>query len=357
MAQGADVVIGHARGAIWNTAVDVNAINRGLLVNDWTIGTGLGPLIYSNSLTGSGGRSNAIRGLNKLSGDVASELRYTGMEHVLAMIMGIAGTPTTVDGTGRVHVLQIANNVDGLFDTIAVRKSTTLPIYEYPSAKYGGFTLTLPADALATLTLPIIASSCKPLTGQVNANLDSVTYRTKTHNAFGTHIKFRANASSGPALADVTDQFYPSQVTMTFTRNLDSAFVEDGSGVQPEPYYTDFFTSTLALQFPVYGTGNLQMNNTFLQNAFNEVPMKMDITITSPLLAGAATEHFKILIEAPFVIIGDVQTPVNDAGVIPQNVDMAMLEATTAPTGMLGLTKHFRITITSQMTTDPLLNP
>jgi Phage tail tube protein len=360
MAQGADVVIGHARGAVWNTAVSVNAANRGLLVNNWTIGNGLGPLIYSESLTGSGGRANALRGLNKLTGDVASELRYTGLEHVLAMILGTGGVPTLVETTAQRHVLNLANNVDGLYDTVVVQKvgptaAPALPLWEYPSVKWAGFTMTLPADGLATLTLNAIASSCKPLTGQVNTSLAAVTYRTKTHNAFGTHIKFRANASSGIALADA-DRFYPSSITFTFNRNMDSAFVEDGTGVQPEPYYTTFFDATLTIAFPVYGVANLQANNTFLQNAFNEVPMKLDITLTSPQLAGA-TAPYSILIEAPFVVIGNVQMPVNDAGVIPQDVEMAMLAATAAPTGMTGLTQHFRITIVSQLASDPLLNP
>lgn len=356
MAQGADVIIGHAKGAVWNTAVTCNSANAGLLLNDWTLGNGLGPLIYSASLTGSGGRSNAMRGLNKLNADVTTELRYTGLEHLLAMIMGIAGVPTTVDGTARRHVLQIAPNVDGLFDTVAVRKDAVLPIWEYPSVKWGGFTITLTADGLGMLSVPAIASSCKPLTGQVNTTLAAVTYRTKAFNMFGTHAKFRANIASGAALTD-TDRFYPSQVTLTFTRNLDSSFVMDGTGIQPEPYYTDFFQATLSLVFPVYGSGNLQANNTFMTNAFNEVPMKADIVMTSPQLAGATTERYSMTIEMPNVIVGDMQAPINDAGVIPQNVEMALLDTTTAPLGMTGLTKHFRINLVSQFATDPLLAP
>src|SRR5262245_52305570 len=187
LAQGADVIIAHARGTTWNTAISVNAANRGLLVNNWTIGNGLGPLVYSESLTGSGGRSNAIRGLNKLTGDVGSELRYTGLEHVLAMVMGIAGAPVAVATAGQTHTFQLSPNVDGLFDTIAVQKvgptaSPALPIWEYPSAKYGGLVITFTADGLATISIPVIASSCKPLTGQTNSTLAAVTYRTKGLN-------------------------------------------------------------------------------------------------------------------------------------------------------------------------------
>jgi hypothetical protein len=364
MAQGADVVIGHAKGTAWNTAVTVNAAQRGLLLNDWPIGNGLGPLVYSNSLTGSGGRSNAIRGLNKLNGDVATELRYSGLEHLIAMIMGIAGAPTVVVGTAFKHIFQLKDNVDGLFDTIAVQKvgpqaTPALPIWEYPSVKYGGFSATFTADGLATMTVPVIASSCKPLTGQVNATLAAVTYRTKFLNVFGTHIKFRANVASGAALAD-TDKFYPSQIVLTFTRNLDSDYVMDGSGVQPEPYYTDFYQVTLDLTFPVYGPGTLQANNTFMTNAFSEVPMKMDITCTSPQFADTPpTTPYSWLFEFPNVTVGDVQMPISGPGAIPQNVSMAALSAATAPLGMVTppLTQHFRATTVSQMATDALLTP
>lgn len=362
MAQGADVVIAHAKGSVWNTAVTVNAINRGLLMNDWPLGNGLGPLIYSNSLTGSGGRANAIRGLNKLTGDVSTELRYSGLEHVFAMIMGIAGVPTVTDTTAQTHVFQLANSVDGLFDTVALMKvgplaTPALPIEEFPSLKYGGFTITFTADGLATMTVPVIASSCKPLTGQVNTTLAAVTYRTKTLNVFGTHISFLANVASGAALTAPADQFYPSQIVLTFTRNLDSSYVMDGSGVQPEPYYTDFYQITLAITFPVFGTGNLQANNTFLQNAFAEIPMKVKILCTSPQLAGSITAKYSWAFEFPNVVIGNVQTPVSGAGAIPQNVEMAALAAAVAPTGMAGLTQHMRATNISQMTTDPLLTP
>lgn len=360
MAQGADVVIAHAKGVTWNTALLITPLtNKGLLLNNWTMGNGLGPLVYSDSLTGSGGRANAIRGLQKLTADVGTELRYSGLEHLMAMIMGTAGAPTVVVGTAFRHVFQLANNVDGLFDTIVVRKSTNvaIPVWEYPSVKYGGFTITFTADGLSTMTVPMIASSCKPLTGQVNTSLAGVTYRERQLNVFGTHIKFRANVASGVALTD-TDKFYPSQIVLTFTRNLDSSYVMDGSGVQPEPYYTTFYDVGLTVDFPVYGVGALEANNTFMTNAFGEVPMKMDITCTSPQFADSPpVTPYSWLFEFPNVTIGNTQMPVNDAGAIPQNVEMAALAAATAPAGMLTLTQHFRATTVSKMATDALLTP
>jgi hypothetical protein len=361
LAQGADCIIAYQKGTAWNTPVTVNLPNAGLLLNDWPLGNGLGPLVYSNSLSGSGGRSNAIRGLNKLNADVSTELRYSGLEHLFAQIMGTAVAPTTVDGTARVHVFNLADNVDGLFDTVAVQKvgptaAPALPIWVWNSCKWGGFTITFTADGLATMTVPVIASKCEPITHALNTSLAAVTYRTKFLNVFGTHVKFRANPASGIALAD-TDRFYPSQIVLTFTRNLDSDYVMDGSGVQPEPYYTDFYQISLSLTFPVYGAGTLQANNTFLTNAFAETSMKMDITCTSPQLAGAATEFYKWLFEFPNVTVGDVQMPISGPGAIPQNVELAALSATTAPAGMTLLTQHMRATNTSQMNTQASLNP
>jgi hypothetical protein len=368
MAQGADSVIAHGKGTVWNTAVNVNVPLAGLLLNNWPIGNGLGPLVYSESLTGSGGRSNAIRGLTKLTGDITTELRYSGLEHLFAQIMGIAGVPVMSDTTAQTHTFQLNPDVTGIFDTVAVMKvgplsGPLLPIWEYPSVKFGGFVITFTADGLATMTVPVIASSCKPLTGQVNNTLAAVTYRNKFLNVFGTHLQFLANTASGPALVAPTDQFYPSQIVLTFTRNLDSAYVMDGSGVQPEPYYTTFFDVTLSVTFPVYGPGFLQANNTFLQNAFGEVPMKMIIRATSPQLAGttlsppASTVPYSWLFEFPNVVIGDTQMPINDAGVIPQTVEMAALDTPTAPLGMTGLTKHMRLTNVSRMATNAALNP
>ena len=335
--------------------------NAGLLLTQWPIGNGLGDLLYDDSLSGSGFRSNAIRGLNKLTGDAPGMLRYTGLEHAFAMSMGIAGAPTTTDTTGRIHVFQLATTLDGLFDTVAVMKvgpaaTPALPIWEYPSLKYTGFVIEFISDALATITFPLIASSCKSTTGQVTTTTAAVTYRSKVLNVFGTHIKFRANASSGAALAD-SDKFYPSRVVLTYRRNMDSTFVLDGSGVMPEPYYTAAPEISLQVDFPVYGTSTLQTNNFFLTNAFSEVPLKVDITCTSPVLAGAATAFHNFIFEFPNVVIGNVEMPVTGPGVIPQNVQLACIERSAAPTGMAGLTKPMRVTNTSAMTTDALLNP
>jgi hypothetical protein len=356
MATGLDVIIGHARGTTWNVAVDVNAANRGLLLTGWPIGNGLGDLLYDNSLSGTGFQANAIRGLAKLTGDAPGLLRYTGLEHAIAMAMGTAGAPTTVDTSARQHVFQLASNLDGLFDTIAVFKAPSLAVWEYPSVKYGGFTVTMTADGLTEITFNLVASSCKPISGQTNTTLASVTYRSKVLNVFGTHIKFRANAASGGALSD-SDRFYPNRIVFTYNRSIDGDFVFDGSGIQTEPSYTDAPTCTLAIDFPVYGAGNTQANNTFMSNAFSEIPMKMDITITSPVLAGAATAFYSHLIEAPNCVIGTVDMPVNGPGKIPQTVQMAMIQRAAAPTGMTGLTLPFRWTTVSQLATDALLNP
>jgi hypothetical protein len=362
VAQGADAIIAYQKGAAWNTAISVNVLNAGLLLNDWTLGNGLGPLVYSNSLSGSGGRSNAIRGLNKLNADVATELRYSGLEHLFAHIMGIAGTPTMLDVTAQTHVFQLKDSVDGLFDTVAVQKvgptnSPALPIWLYPSVKWGGFTITFTADGLATMTVPAIASSCQPITHALNNSLSAVTYREKFLNVFGTHIQFLSNVASDIALASPTHQFYPSQIVLTFTRNLDSDYVMDGSGVQPEPYYTDFYSVGLTISFPVYGAGTLQANNAFLTNAFAEIPMKVKILCTSPQLAGSTTARYSWMFEFPNVTIGDVQMPISGPGAIPQTVEMAALSAAVAPAGMTGLTQHMRATNVSKMATDSLLNP
>lgn len=352
MAQGTDVIIAAAKGTAWNTAVAVNATNNGVALNSWPLGVGLGDPVYSNALVGGGFRASAIRGLNKLNGDAPADLRYTGFEHQVAMAMGTAGNPTVVDTSARQHIFDLATNLDTLFDTIAVFIGAGIAIREYPSVKYGGFVLDLTADGLATITFPIIASDAI-LDSVVNTTLAAVTYRTKVLNVFGTHIKFRANVASGAGLLD-SDRFYPSRVVLTYRRNIDSAFVMDGSGVQPEPYYTDFPTVTLDLEFPVFGTGTLQTNDTFLTNALAETPMKFDITMTSPVMAGDTTTPYSILIQAPNVVVANDDNPITGGGVIPKNVSMVMLEAATAPTGMSGVTRPFRWTQVSKLITNAI---
>jgi hypothetical protein len=354
MATGLDVKIGHAKGTTWNLAVSVNAANRGLVTTDFTAPSGIGPLIYDNSLTGSGFQANAIRGLVKPNFPLNGNLRYTGLEHMIAMAMGTAGAPVQQGATtAYLHTFQLATNLDGLFDTIAADK--VVSIWELPSVKYTGFTLTLTADGLATFSVPIVASSVKVTSGQVNTTLAAVTYRSKIHNVFGTHVKVRGNAASAAALSD-SDKIYPSQLTLTYTRNMDGDFVFDQSGIASEPSYTDVPTMTLDLTFPIYGTSAQQQGNSFFTNAAAETAMKLDITMTSPQLAGVGFPY-SITIEIPNAVIADPQAPVNGPGKIPTTTQLAMIEASAAPLGMTGLTKPFRWLQISGMSTDALLTP
>jgi hypothetical protein len=183
-----------------------------------------------------------------------------------------------------------------------------------------------------------------------------VTYRSKLLNIFGTHIKVRSNAASAGALSD-SDKIYPSQVTFTYQRNMDGDYVFDGSGIQTEPSYTDSPTVTMDMQFPVYGSGAQQFSNAQFTQAVSEIPVKIDLTMTSPVLAGAATVPYSMLIEMPNVVIGQGTADVTGPGKIPGTLQLAMIEAAVAPTGMVGLTKPFRLTNVSKMTTNALTNP
>lgn len=356
MATGLDVKIGHAKGSVWNTAVAVNAANRGLLTTDFTAPSGSGPLIYDNSLSGSGFQANAIRGLVKPNFPLNGNLRYTGLEHMIAMAMGATGGAPVQQGatTAYLHTFTLGTNLDGLFDTIAADK--VVSIWELPSAKYTGFTLTLTADGLATFSVPVVASSVKVTSGQVNTTLAAVTYRSKIHNVFGTHVKVRAKPANDVAALLDADKIYPSQMTFTYQRNMDGDFVFDQSGVATEPSYTDVPTMTLDLQFPIYGTSALQQANSFFTNAVAETAMKLDITMTSPQLAGVGFP-FSITIEIPNAVIADPQAPVSGPGKIATTTQLAMIEAPTAPVGMAGLTRPFRWLQMSTMATDAILTP
>jgi hypothetical protein len=270
------------------------------------------------------------------------------------MAMGTGGAPVQQGTTtAYLHTFQLATNLDGLYDTIAADK--VVSIWELPSVKYTGFTLTLTADGLATFSVPAVASSVKITSGQVNTTLAAVTYRSKVLNVFGTHIKVRANAASGGALSD-SDKIYPSQVTLTYARQMDGDFVFDGTGIQTEPSYTDVPSMQLELTFPIYGTSAQQVANTYFTNALAETAMKADITMTSPQLAGTGF-NYSITIEMPNLVVSDPQAPVNNPGKIPLTVTLAMIEAPTAPSGMSGLTKPFRWLQMSTLATDAITNP
>src|SRR5262245_8405748 len=119
--KGALSVCGLKKATTWNTPVAAGA-GDGVGYKSESFKSDV-ELIPDEALTGSVQQLTGDQGGKKFAGELVVPLRYEDVAYVaVAMIMGTAGAPTTVDTTAKKHVLKMANSLDGLFSTLAFDK-------------------------------------------------------------------------------------------------------------------------------------------------------------------------------------------------------------------------------------------
>src|SRR6185295_6325893 len=114
-------------------------------------------MIENDAATGSITRKKGVKGNEIVAGDVGpAPLYYRGLELMIAMVLGTAGTPTNLAGTAYKHLLRLAQNHKGIFGTFIADYFGTLdgPIWEYPFVKLTGFKIEMEEGKMAKITFP-----------------------------------------------------------------------------------------------------------------------------------------------------------------------------------------------------------
>lgn len=93
----------------------------------------------------------------KVEGDISGYLRYDGLDILLAMYMGTAGTPTQQGGTAAyAYTYKVNTSLDGLFGTYV--KNMKNYVEEYPGVKISGVTIKGETGKTLQATFDAIAS-------------------------------------------------------------------------------------------------------------------------------------------------------------------------------------------------------
>lgn len=283
-------------------------------------------------------------------------LRYEGLDILLACLMGIAGAPAIQGATAAYkNIYKWNTDVYGIFVTLAKLMGSGTYIEEVPTAKISGLTITgevgakplqLAVETIginsvpgsAVNTLGTFASVTMPTGGDINPCMFS-------------HLAFRMNDASGAALG-VGDIINPSKFTLSLKRKLKGeytgAYRTTGANIQDlidEPTNDGFPELKLTLEFPVHTA------NTYLTALGSDTRKKMDITATGALIA--STYYYQHLWQMPHLQLITAD-PTDDNGRIKQPLEFLIHGASAAPTGMTGITDPLWWTVINKRTTDPL---
>jgi hypothetical protein len=343
------------KGSAWNTPVACGA-GDGFEFYEESIASNVG--LISDTQARASAKVRAGQAGNRLfSGSFRVPARYEGLEPLIAMIMGTAGAPTTVDTTAKKHVLKMANAVEGLFGTLVFDK--LVKIWEYKSAKLTGFTLRVQQaaeGARAEVEFRCVASDLdKASAVNTSGTMASVTFPANRDFLLLSQLVVRLNPQGGGGLAS-SDAVYLSGFEISVDRPSKEDDVTTKLGnLAEEPTQQDFCGVKGSLTVSKYadGTGG---NDALHDAVLSKAEQKMDIVFTAPTLAGSSTQYYqwKLFLNACQFDAGQ-QPTMGGPGLMSWSAAFMAHEVLSAPTGFTaGHTDPLVMEIYSQRSTDPL---
>lgn len=349
---GNELVYAAKKAATWGTAVAAGA-NDGILSRpagikesqDVNVDDSLGLFFPGDGTPG------AI----KVDGDLPAYLRYDGLDLLIALAMGTAGSPTQQAATiAYAYTYALANNTDGLFASFV--KNMKNYCSEIPSMKISGFTIKGEVGKPCEIIFKAIGNRINKNTSSgtntttTMANITIPAVGTANRLMFGQAV-FRMNDQSGIALAAPTHVITPSSFELSFMRKLTGVYGAYTTGVAAnnqdlidEPTNDGMPEISLKLQFPRHSAV------TYLTDLGNDTRKKMDITFTGGLIASTYYRTFKL--EFPHLQYKSVDIT-DENGIIKEPVEFNVYGASAAPTGMTSV-KPFVITGINQKSANPL---
>ncbi len=341
---GREIILAVKKASDWRTAVACGA-SDGVLIKTDGMGAKAPTYIPDDSL-GNSDLEYEYRTNEEQTGNVAGILRYEGWDVLLALSLGTAGSPANLSGSAYSNTYSPADSIADDFATIALKKSaTTNNIWEIPSAKITGFTITGKIGELCQITVNEMGNKVENQSAiNTNASIASVTYPDKGNAVkMDARTLIRMNTQSGSALAD-SDIIYPSEFEVTYNRPFESDF-EAGFSDASEPVQNGFAEATIKLVFDKYNS------DTFMDAIAADTDQKMELH-----LEGAEIEtnyRYTFRFEFPKITWKTADAPVTGPGKIPQTVEGTLLKVSSAPTGMT-TTDPLSIYVQNTRSTDPL---
>jgi hypothetical protein len=276
------------------------------------------------------------------------DLRYDGAAPIwMAAAMGSAAAPYVVSSVAAsslvvyAHAITMALDLSKFF-TIAAAYGDPVPnfIMEVPSAKPRGFSLRVGDNGKMQLSLPVVGSKTM-YTSAVNTNstIAAATVDALANRVFRKQGTFRMNLQSAGSLV-AADAQNVREVNITYARP-----VADGDHVFSQDYIIEpdddgFAEVTAELVFARMTSANA---NSLVVCHPGGTHLKADFTFTGAAINSMHSYQFAFYL--PALQITEWKAPVTGHNLVRPTATVALRQATTAPTGMAGITQPIRITI------------
>ena len=360
MPYGSNIVVGAKKTSTWFTAVQLGALDGGLIEKCdalWNLKRDIIP-----------DESQGIFGLQKLFyGNVDEAFECNGLlrwsnsipwVHIFNCIGNETSTIQT--GSAYLHEAQVDDQIDGHFYTMAALLSYTLGAgaltvnNEIPSIKPIGFTLRSKGDGFLEFVLRGMRSGLK--FGDTYCENDVSEFANITFETTALRIpfsigKFRINIQGTGALSD-SNKLRLNAFELNFDRKFirdDSAFANtyttnDFETLEPEEDNGNPEITLKVEELNAYYSSIYRVN---LDSSYGETitqsQWKSDITFEGGLASGST--NYKLLLEFPCLQTIEHNEPANKHDRIGAQTTFRALRVAAAPTGMTGITKYMKLSL------------
>lgn len=350
--KGFQTIVGLKKGSTWGTAVAAGAGDGIYALSVDTPGNL--ELVPDLSLTGSVTMKPSLSGNKTVDVTLKTLLTYEGLEVLIALAMGTAGAPSTVDVSARKHALKPAASLDGIFGTLAYEIIKDTTIIEIASVKWMSFTLTGKPGAPCELEAKGIGYNYEPASAtNTTTSIDSITLTSNREVAMFAQGVWSMNAQGGAALAG-SDAFYVQDWSVTFERSLDRLVTTQFGDKTDEPIQNGFAKVSGSWTFPVLQTGT-GGNSGFMADQLANTAKKASLVLTAAALAGSTTQKFSHSLYFPYLQLGQGKPTIGGPGKVDFVQPWEAHHVAAIPTGFpTGYTDALTYEIVSQRTTDPL---
>lgn len=279
---------------------------------------------------------------------LTGQCRYEDHSYILnALAMGSPATvaiSTSVAGqvTSWRHVIDLAASIDGLGATFAIDRK--LYVEELTSCKIYGFGETLGEGGVCQETFRVLGSKATNISSvNINSTVYGANYPALGGKVFRFQGVFRINAQAGGALG-ASDAVQITEFSLTFERPQDRSNVY-GQDYIVEPADNEFPDPMLTVSYPRMNTPSA---NSLYASIRAHAAYKGDMTYTAAVGGVAvminSTDAYSKLWQFPYLELQDFATPTAGAAQVKPTAVWKCKQAASAPTGMTGVTKPFRLT-------------
>lgn len=236
------------------------------------------------------------------------------------------------------HQFDLADSIDGLGMTLAIDKN--LYVEELTSAKVHGFTVTNEDNGAMQVSYKVLGNQPTNISSvNINSTLAGATYPALGNRVIQQQGTFRMNLHSAGSLT-TTDRVPAQKISFSFDRPQDAPHVF-GQAFVDEPADNGHPTFELEVEYPRMNTPSA---NSLFAGLRSSTAFKADWTFTGTQVN--STDAYTVLFQFPYIQLMEdgFQAATDGASQVKPKAKFRAALAQSAPTGMSGITRPFRLT-------------